>query len=295
MAVVTVGCGDGSSGAGGDGGAGAAAGGGGGGEPWLLSAPIDEARPVGDREYQLYVPSGLDLNEPTPLVLSFHGSTPGDMPASVLQRGVSGGNPHAQDNGYIIVYPQGLMRGENQGWDTGPLSADIDFVDAIIADLDAEFGIDERRIYAAGISNGGAFSYTLACTRSEAFAAIAPVAGALPTDCPLVELIPAIVFHGTADDVVSYDRGSTSAEAWALRNRCSESTETVFENGDSTCEAWVDCQTAADVELCTVDGGGHTWPGSPFADIFESFGVGFTTDDLDATDRMWEFFQAHPK
>ena len=247
-------------------------------------------RTLDEREYVLYVPSGIDLNQPTPIVFSFHGSTPGEMSASILQRGVSAGNAHAQDNGYIIVYPQGLVRNGNQGWDTSPLSPDIDFVDAMLAELDEEFGLDEDRIYSAGISNGGAFSYTLACTRGDVFAGIGPVAAALPMDCPLVELVPAIAFHGTDDEFVSFDRGSTSAEAWALRNGCSEDTDEVFQNGDSTCEAWRGCNASADVEFCTVDGGGHTWPGSPFADIFETFGAGATTMDLDATDRMWRFW-----
>lgn len=291
-----VGCGD-----GGDGGTGGTAGGAGAGgtggstEPFVLDSPVDETRPLGEREYVLYVPSGIDLNEPTPIVFSFHGSTPGDMSAAVLQRGVTDGNDHAQDNGYIIVYPQGLNRNGNQGWDTTPLSPDIDFVDAILAELDDEFGLDEDRIYSGGISNGGAFSYTLACVRGDVFAAIGPVAAALPAECPLMEQVPAIVFHGTDDTFVEFDRGATSAEAWSMRNQCSGNTEEVFQNGDSTCEAWIDCNATADVEFCTIDGGGHTWPGSPFADIFETFGAGATTMDLDATDRMWRFFEAHPQ
>jgi len=304
LLAAGVGCGgsDGSAvGAGGAGAAGGTGGGsgpggtGGGVEPWILSEPIDEMREVGDRLFYVYVPSGINLREPTPLVLSFHGSTPGEMSAAVLQRGLSAGNPHAQANGYIIVYPQGLLRNERQGWDTDPESADIDFVDSILAMLDAELGLDDDRVYAAGISNGGAFSYTLACTRGSVFAAISPVAAALPADCPLTAQIPVIAFHGTDDARVDYDDGRTSVVAWSQRNQCSDMTEEVFRNGDSTCEAWTDCQGTADVELCSVEGGGHTWPGSPFGPIFEQAGEGKTTLDLDATDRMWGFFEAHPK
>jgi polyhydroxybutyrate depolymerase len=291
---LAVGCGDSSSGAGGSGGGSGSGGSGGGAEPWVLSAPIDEARMIDERQYLVYVPSGVDLNQPTSLVLSFHGSTPGEMPAAVLQRSLTAGNPHAQENGYIIVYPQGLTRNERQGWDTTPDSPDILFVDDIVEELDQEFGLDEDRIFSGGISNGAAFSYTLACSRGDVFAAIGAVAGALPMDCPLTRRVPAIVFHGTEDARVSYAAGSASAEAWSQRNGCADDIEEVFQNGDTTCEAWAECQEGADVELCTVDGGGHTWPNSPFADIFEMFGEGKTTMDVDATDRMWRFFEAHP-
>ncbi|MEM9728781.1 MAG: PHB depolymerase family esterase [Myxococcota bacterium] len=302
-ALLSVGCGDdgansgtgGTAGSGGSGGGSDTGGSPGTATPWILDSPIDETRRLGEREYVLYVPSGLDLNEPTPLVFSFHGSTPGEGGASTLQRGVSGGNAHAQDNGYIIVYPQGLVRNGNQGWDTTPLSPDIDFVDAMIAELDDEFGLDDDRVYSAGISNGGSMSYALACVRGEVFAAIGPVATGLPAECPLIERVPAIVFHGTDDEFVSFDRGSTSAEAWAMRNGCGGETVQVFENGDSVCDAFQGCLEAGDTEFCTIDGGGHTWPGSPFADIFDMFGAGATTMDLDATDRMWRFFEAHPK
>lgn len=296
--LVLGGCGDDGSdgGSGGTAGAGGgAAGNGGSVDRRILDSPVDEMRQLGEREYVLYVPSGIDLNQPTPLVFSFHGSTPGEVSASVLQRGVTAGNSHAQDNGYIIVYPQGLNRNGNQGWDTTPISPDIDFVDAMLAELDEEFGLDEDRIYSGGISNGGVFSYALACARGDVFAAIGPVAAAMPAECGLVEPVPAIIFHGTDDTFISFDRGARSAEAWAQRNRCSEDTEEVFQNGDSTCDAWTNCNDSADVELCTIDGGGHTWPGSPVADAFESFGAGATTMDLDATDRMWRFFEAHPQ
>jgi polyhydroxybutyrate depolymerase len=50
-----------------------------------------------------------------------------------------------------------------------------------------------------------------------------------------------------------------------------------------------DCTDDAEVILYTVDGGGHTWPGGP--DIVR---LGKTTQAIDATALMWEFFQRHP-
>ena len=43
--------------------------------------------------------------------------------------------------------------------------------------------------------------------------------------------------------------------------------------------------------LCTVDEGGHTWPGG--GDLPATL-VGKTTHDMSANDEMWKVFQRHP-
>jgi polyhydroxybutyrate depolymerase len=52
-------------------------------------------------------------------------------------------------------------------------------------ELQSEYPIDSRRIYATGLSNGGMMSYRLVCEAGDLFAAIAPVSATqtLP-DCP---------------------------------------------------------------------------------------------------------------
>jgi polyhydroxybutyrate depolymerase len=50
------------------------------------------------------------------------------------------------------------------------------------------------------------------------------------------------------------------------------------------------CTDGADVVLCTIQDGGHQWPGGdelPF--------LGKKSDDLIATDAIWDFFVAHPR
>jgi polyhydroxybutyrate depolymerase len=60
---------------------------------------------------------------------------------------------------------------------------------------------------------------------------------------------------------------------------------TAYQKGDATCARWT---CAADVELCTIDGGGHTWPGGV------PLPTGKTSRDLDASARIVDFFAAHP-
>lgn len=296
IAFIAAGCGSSGGYASAGSGGGAGGGGSGGGElPRILDEPIDDTRTLGDRTFELYVPSGIDLNQPTPIVLSHHGATPGTGGAAHLQKGVAGTIAHAQEHGYIAVHPQSAIHGSEespvQSWDSTRQSADLGFIDAILDSLRDEFTIDEARVFATGISSGGAFSYALACWRADLIAAIGPVAGHdRSEDCDTSRRVAAIIFYGTSDG--GFERGSESAEDWAAANGCSSETEEVFQNGDSTCNAWIGCD--ANVEMCVVDGGGHTWPGSSTGPVFEAAGQGKTTLDLDATDEMWTFFTKHP-
>jgi polyhydroxybutyrate depolymerase len=87
------------------------------------------------------------------------------------------------------VYPQGLNtpgpltdpEGKKSGWqhskgDQG--DRDLKFFDAMLATAKSEFGIDPKRVYSTGHSNGGGFTYLLWATRGDAFAAMAPSASA---------------------------------------------------------------------------------------------------------------------
>ena len=62
-----------------------------------------------------------------------------------------------------------------------------------------------------------------------------------------------------------------------------------YQNGTATCTRWSDCNGGADVELCTLVGEGHEWPGGVPVP-----GLGNSTNDVNATTRMIDFFVAHP-
>ena len=88
----------------------------------------------------------------------------------------------------VVVYPQGLNtpgrltdpEGKKAGWqgrvgdDQG--DRDLKFFDAVLASLEHDYRVDEKRIYATGHSNGGGFTYLLWADRGGHFAAVAPCA-----------------------------------------------------------------------------------------------------------------------
>lgn len=246
-----------------------------------------------NRAMRVHLPDSYDPEVPTPLVLNFHGRT---MTAS-QQEMFSGMTPVADENGFIVVYPEGT--GSSQTWNAGFCCGyaqannvdDVGFTEAMLDELESKLCIDTDRIFVVGMSNGGYMSHKIGCELSDRFAAIGAVAGTLPfADCSLEKPMPVLHFHGTSDTIVPYngyagvDGAPATMEKWAEFNNCGQ-TEVYFEEGDVSCERWLDCD--AEVRLCTIDGGGHTWPGG------NDFTFGFlgpVTDDISASDHFWEFF-----
>ncbi len=252
-----------------------------------------------DRELLVYVPPGYDHRTPTPVVLAFHGYT--NTPAQ--QEEWSMLSETAAQQGFVLVYPQGT--GALSGWNAGDcclgpgsMVDDVGFTAAILDWLESELCIDSQRVYATGFSNGGFLSHRLACELSDRIAAIAPVAGVMGIDdCAPVRPVPVLHMHGTSDFVVPYigsigfgfESVADTIAGWVARNGCQGEPVNSYARGDASCERYERCDAGAQVELCTIEGGGHTWPGG--ADIP---GAGMTSQDLSANERMWEFFMAHP-
>ena len=260
-----------------------------------------------EREYLLYVPDSYHPRNPAPLVISLHGYV--EWPAHQMQ--LSGWNDLADEYGFIVVYPSGVdfprrwrTSGRAEG-EADPL-IDVRFISDLIDRLEQDYTIDPARIYANGLSNGGGMSYLLGCTLSDRIAAVGSVAGAYlyPLDeCAPVRPVPLIAFHGTADPIVAYAGGPSRSfdlpfpnlpdwmAAYAARNSCEPVLLSLPAQGSVSGVHYSGCGHDADVFFYTIEGGGHTWPGGQ---ALPEWLVGITTQEIDATRVMWEFFQQHP-
>jgi polyhydroxybutyrate depolymerase len=87
----------------------------------------------------------------------------------------------------------------------------------------------------------------------------------------------------------SYKSVLSTIDGWKQRNGCTGTAQTIYDQGDAKCVRHGGC--TADVELCTITGGGHQWPGGESSGAFN----GKLSDDLDASDALWTFFAAHPR
>jgi polyhydroxybutyrate depolymerase len=262
-----------------------------------------------ERSYILYVPASHRRTVSPALVLVFHG---GGGRAQGFARH-TGFSAVAEREGFIVAYPQGLERRWNDGRGYGTSHDDVGFVRALVDTLQRELGVDPRRIYATGISNGAMFSYRLACDLPGVLAAIAPVAGALPAQlapvCGHALPVSVVAFQGTADPLVPYAgggvarrRGSVlgaerSIAFWGEIDGCAGQPSTAVEPDrvrDGTRVrrlAYADCREGRAVMLYTIEGGGHTWPGGPAAGRL----VGRVSREMDATAVIWRFFAMHAR
>ena len=117
-------------------------------------------------------------------------------------------------------------------------------------------------------------SYRIGCEAADTFAAIAPVAGVLslpPEKCLPTKAVPSIAFHGTWDLVSSYKKagGFSTMGAmqmfslWAKKNQCKGDPIVTFKEDNVSCESYQSCAEGAEIKFCTIDRGGHCWPGRP--------------------------------
>ncbi|MEO6712867.1 MAG: PHB depolymerase family esterase [Mycobacteriales bacterium] len=254
------------------------------------------------RRYILFLPEEYDGRRRLPLVFSFHGYGAG----SDQQLLYSGLTSVAERNGFVLVAldGQGDPRHYNQrSVARGGEVSDITVVNTVLDALSDSLCLDSKRVYATGMSDGGALAAALGCFASKRFAAVAPVA-ALVYDPACAEATPValMAFRGTADKIVPYAGGrvaccgnpvveatETDIASWADHNGC-DPKPTVTQHGAVKTSAYTGCDGPGDVVLHSVIGGGHTWPGA-----FGLPGLGVTTRDIVASEAIWEFFAAHPK
>jgi len=162
------------------------------------------------RQYLLYVPKSYDRTKPAPLVITLHTSMSWDSSSMVISQW----NSVADENGFIVVYPEGTGFGpkswEMTGSETPSRMPDVIFISELIDKLKASYNIDKTRIYANGMSNGGGMTFVLSCTMSDRIAAVGMVSAGLDPGwdwCTDHRPVPVIAFHGTADPICPYNGG----------------------------------------------------------------------------------------
>jgi polyhydroxybutyrate depolymerase len=251
------------------------------------------------RRYVLHVPPSYDAAAPVPLVLALH-------PASgnaALMLSLTRFAEMADGAGFVVVAPEGT--GDPQFWNIARYQAaadDVAFLRELIGRLDAELCLDQNRTYVTGYSNGGGMALRMACEMPDRIAAVAVVASQY-VSCDAA--VPLIAFHGTLDPLLPFEGGSDpevpgatlipvrrAVSEWARQLGCDGLARISVPSSEVELSTFQRCRFGAgEALLYTIIGGGHTWPGA--LPVAES-ALGKTTQQLDATRVMWDFFAAHP-
>lgn len=229
-------------------------------------------------------------------------------------------NRLADQEGFLAVYPNGTGFGPFLTWNSGGVTGffarnlpdDVSFLDAVLDDLASQQSIDQNRVYGCGYSNGGMMCYKLAVERSSRYAAIGSVAGTMMSLGERPERpVSVLHIHGTADPVVPPDGPAAGTPpflqflsvpatiaAWCDYDGCDPQTPAITLLPDTARDRTTSKQSLygpgrdqSEVCLIEVQGGGHTWPGSPA--LFTLF-LGKTSRDFSANEVLWDFFDRHP-
>jgi polyhydroxybutyrate depolymerase len=173
------------------------------------------------RDFRLHVPPAAASGKPLPLVLNLHGATQNAW----LEEITSDMDPNADQNGYLVAYPDGtriskvltpdpIAKQAQYGWNAGaccglPVTKkinDVGFLLKVIANIAGRTPVNLRRVYMTGISNGGMMAYTMASEASDHFAAISSVSGQvqLPTIHP-TRPVPTLEFHSINDPIAKWN------------------------------------------------------------------------------------------
>lgn len=270
------------------------------------------------RSYMLHMPA-MSLPGPLPLVVVLHGGAGSGAGAAKM----TGFSALADQVGFIAVYPDGTDRDRpvlhamgKPGfltWNAGSCCGyaqehnidDVGFIRAVVTDVEKQHAVDAKRIYATGISNGGMFSYRLACEASDVFAAIGPVAGIVEIpDCRPAHPVAVIDFQGTDDENVPLNGGvgkkevgkkedrrpvQYSIDLWVKADGCSVTVKS--EHPDIHLTNYGGCEAGTAVDYYVVQDGGHAWPGGQQMASF----LDKPNPNIPATALIWSFFKDHPK
>jgi poly(hydroxyalkanoate) depolymerase family esterase len=276
---------------------------------------------AGTRSYKLYTP-GAGADAQRALIVMLHGcrQNPDDFAAGTRM------NEFADRHGFLVIYPaQAAAANGAKCWNWFTESnqqhgrGEPAIISGITRQVAAEFAVDPRRIYVAGLSAGGAMAVILGTTDPDLFAAVgvhsglrcgaardaasafaamksgcAPGRPSTPADAAAV-CKPTIVFHGDDDQTVNPINGEQVVEQALLPAGGREGKlQTTIEsraavNGRGyTVTTYRIHGAPPSVEYWVLHGGGHAWSGGSKNGSF--------TDESgpDASAEMVRFFREHP-
>lgn len=177
----------------------------------------------------------------------------------------------------VVVYPQGVKRpstidplGDRTGWQVEANQAnvgdkDLHFFDAMLATMRQKYLVDDARVYAAGFSNGAAFSLLLWAQRGQSIAAVGDCAGRLAPSEQLTLPRAVVVIAGEADTTNPFTAQLSTIETARAADHA--------DGGGQPCGQYCTFypSTTQTPVKTFIHPGGHTYPPWASAEIVKFF------------------------
>ena len=275
---------------------------------------------AGQRSYKLYMPSSY-RDDPLPLIVMLHGCTQDadDFAAGTRM------NILAETHGFMVVYPiqpQGANASKCWNWfkpiDQQRGQGEPSLIAGIAREVMAQYNVDPKRVYVAGLSAGGAMAAIMAQSYPDLFAA-AGVHSGLPVGCAhdlpsaLAAMrggknkakgrkvgrtnvadapaprCPMIVFHGDADATVHHVNATELVSGFMANSAAPEYPSSRNAEARKHTVRRMTSPEGIPAQLWTIHGAPHAWSGGS--------SKGSYTDPAgpDASAEMVRFFLQHPR
>ncbi len=283
-----------------------------------FSAPGDyEFRFIHDgrmRQYLVHVPHSYNPAAASAVVIGLHGG--GGRAAHFAKDENYGVITASEKHGFIAVMPNGYSknrRGLFATWNAGACCGDardaniddVGFIAEVIAHVKRQASVDDARVYAMGMSNGGLMAYRLACERPDLVRGIMAVAGTDNTlVCNPARPTPVLHVHAINDTHVLFEGGAgedafrdsskvtefvsvpATVAKWVRLNKANETPARALMIDGAYCDLFAATPGGAPVQLCVTQSGGHSWPGAAKG----RRGKEPPSQAINANDVMWAFF-----
>jgi len=217
-------------------------------------------------------------------------------------------NAIAQQHGFLVAYPAQARRANGSNcwnWFEADQQLRSGEEASLIAGMTHAIGqshaIDDKRVFVAGLSAGGAMALVLGATYPDVFAAVGVHSGvalgtahdmgtafaamrgqskpAKESSHPTLPAIPTIVLHGDADptvhvsnaeQIVSHARHAFQTQAGEPLRSLTQARQAI-QGREVTTTQWLNSDGVARIEHWVVHGAAHAWaggdPGGSYTDV----------------------------
>jgi phospholipase/carboxylesterase len=147
-----------------------------------------------ERDGVLYLPSGRQSQQRSPLLLVLHGATgSGRQAIHRLER-------LAEDRKVILVAPDS----RDYTWDIvlGGFGPDVEFLDRALAQAFSLRAVDPARVAIGGFSDGASYALSLGLANGDLFSRVVAFSPGFMADVPRLGSPRLFVSHGTRDEIL---------------------------------------------------------------------------------------------
>ncbi len=225
-------------------------------------------RVADDRHYRIAMPSGHDGQTNIGAVFFAHGL--GGNAVGIVQ------NPNLRRIANRLGVALVALKSKRQDWNvknspngrSDRHSNEFSYLDNVIKDITKRFPINRKKLMLAGVSVGGTFTWTMACTGRGRFAAYMPISGTYwlrpPQSCS-TRSANVIHVHGTADKTVPLGGRRVGSSAHSDVNQVIKAYAKIggYKKIGSSSPSGLKCTKRRNLKGNTLDfclhGGGHSF------------------------------------